>query len=215
MELKLISQIRGVIWDWNGTLLNDTILAVESMNSMLTKRGLPELSIGQYKKVFTFPVKDYYQIIGFDFDKEPFEIPALEFIDQYNQMVWDCSLHDNAMEVLNYFKNGGIGQYILSAMKQEMLDQCLNYYQISHFFKMASGLDDHYANSKLDTGGMMIRKLNLKPKELLLIGDTFHDFEVASQLGCSCILVSNGHQSYERLKSTGVLVVEDLAQLMN
>jgi phosphoglycolate phosphatase-like HAD superfamily hydrolase len=63
------------------------------------------------------------------------------------------------------------------------------------FFNMASGLDDHYANSKLDSGRAMIRKQNLEPKELLLIGDTVYDFEVVSQLGCSCILVSNGHQS--------------------
>ena len=213
MAIEFISQIRGIIWDWNGTLLNDTILAVESMNSMLTKRGLPELSIGQYKKVFTFPVKDYYQIIGFDFDKEPFEIPALEFIDQYNQMVWDCSLHENAKEVLTHFKNCGMDQYILSAMKQEMLDKCLEYYSISHFFEQVSGLDDHYANSKLDAGRVMLKSLDVEPGELLLIGDTIHDFEVASKLGCSCILVSNGHQSYERLKSTGAQVIEDLAQL--
>lgn len=214
MGIKLINQIRGVIWDWNGTLINDTLLAVESMNTMLIRRGLPALSISQYKKVFTFPVKEYYQIIGFDLDKEPFEIPALEFIDQYNQMVWNCSLHENALEVLNYFKNLGISQYLLSAMKQETLDKCLNYYQISHFFELVSGLDDHYANSKLDIGRVMIKKLNLEPKELLLIGDTIHDFDVASQLGCSCILVSDGHQSLERLKSTGVQVVENLAQLM-
>ena len=54
-----------------------------------------------------------------------------------------------------------------------------------------------------------------RPVEFLLEGDTVDDFEVASELGCACILVSNGHQSYERLKSTGVLVIEDLAQLMS
>ena len=213
MAIEFISQIRGIIWDWNGTLLNDTILAVESMNSMLCKRGLPGLSVGQYKNVFTFPVKDYYQVIGFDFDQEPFEIPALEFIDRYNQLVWDCSLHENTREVLTHFKNRGMDQYILSAMKQEMLDKCLEYYSISHFFEQVSGLDDHYANSKLDAGRVMLKSLDVEPGELLLIGDTIHDFEVASKLGCSCILVSNGHQSYERLKSTGAQVIEDLAQL--
>ncbi len=215
MGIKLIGQFRGIIWDWNGTLLNDTMLAVECMNRILYRRGIPVLSVGQYKKVFTFPVKEYYQLIGFDFDKEPFEVPAMEFIDQYNQMVWDCSLHENAKEVLNYFKNCGFGQYILSAMNQEILDQCLKYYQISHFFELVSGLSDHFAHSKLETGREMITKLNLEPKELLLIGDTIHDFEVASELGCSCILVSNGHQSYERLNRTGVIVVEDLMQLIN
>jgi phosphoglycolate phosphatase len=215
MEIKSIKLIKGIIWDWNGTLLNDTQLAVDSMNLMLRKRRLSPLSVGQYKDVFTFPVKNYYQIIGFDFDNEPFEIPALEFIDHYNLMVRECSLHENAIEVLNHFKNCGIRQCILSAMKQETLDQCLEYYQISHFFEQVSGLNDHYANSKLDTGKLMIGRLNIEPKELLLVGDTIHDFEVASELGCSCILISNGHQSYERLMTAGVQVIDDLLELKN
>jgi phosphoglycolate phosphatase len=214
MKISLNSQINGIIWDWNGTLLDDTQLAVESMNRMLMKRGLPVLSTEGYKNVFTFPVKDYYQKVGFDFEREPFEIPALEFIEQYNLLVRSCSLHENATEVLNYFRNIGIRQYVLSAMKQETLDQCLEYYQIRHFFEMVSGLDDHYANSKLDTGVLMIKNLHLDPREILLIGDTIHDFEVASELGCSCILLSNGHQSYEKLKRAGVPVMEDLLQLI-
>jgi phosphoglycolate phosphatase len=215
MKIKSINHIKCIIWDWNGTLLNDTQLAVESMNRILLKRGLPILSINQYKNVFSFPVKDYYQLIGFDFDKEPFEIPALEFIDHYNLMVQECSLHVNTIEVLNYFKNCGIRQCILSAMKQETLDQCLEFYHITHFFEQVSGLDDHYANSKLDTGRLLIGKLNLEPIELLLVGDTIHDFEVASELGCSCILVSNGHQSHERIIAAGVQIIDDLAELID
>jgi phosphoglycolate phosphatase len=215
MGIKLINQIKGIIWDWNGTLLNDTELAVEAMNRILQKRGLPVLSINQYKNVFTFPVKDYYQLIGFNFDKEPFEIPAMEFIDHYNHMVRECSLHENTIEVLNYFKNCGIRQCILSAMKQETLDKCLEFYQITHYFEQVSGLNDHYANSKLDTGKLLIGNLNLEPKELLLVGDTIHDFEVASELGCQCILVSKGHQSPERIKASGVQIIGDLSELMN
>jgi phosphoglycolate phosphatase len=215
MELKSDSQIKGIIWDWNGTLLNDTNLAVESMNGILSKRGLPVLTIDRYKNVFTFPVKDYYQLIGFDFGKEPFEIPALEFIDRYNLMVRDCSLHENTIEVLSFFKNCGMRQYILSAMMQETLDQCLEHYKITHFFEQVSGLDDHYANSKLETGRLMLGKLRYKPGELILIGDTVHDFDVATELGCACILVSNGHQSNKRLNRTGAMVIDDLSELMD
>ena len=43
-----------------------------------------------------------------------------------------------------------------------------------------------HANSKLDAGRVMLKSLDVEPGELLLIGDTIHDFEVASELGCSC-----------------------------
>ncbi len=127
MEQTMAETIGGIIWDWNGTLLNDIELCVQTINDMLQKRNLRKLTADEYKDVFSFPVKDYYQKIGFDFNAEPFEIPAREFIDNYN---------------------------------------------------------------------------------------TVHDFEVASELGCQCVLIANGHQSKYILESTGVLVIDELNQLL-
>jgi phosphoglycolate phosphatase len=214
MNVGPVSNYKGIIWDWNGTLLDDTHLAVAAMNGMLARRGLPALSVDRYKALFTFPVKDYYREVGFDFDLEPFEVPAMEFINRYNREVWECSLHAEAIWVLNHFKGLGIAQYILSAMQQETLDQCMEFYRIGHFFGHVSGLGDHYAHSKLESGKALLAKLPHPPADLLLIGDTLHDFEVAAELGIACLLISNGHQSHDRLKSAGVPVIADLAQLV-
>lgn len=210
----MIDQIGGVIWDWNGTLLNDAELAVETINSMLIRRNLPQLSVDRYKQVFTFPVKEYYRKIGFDFEAEPFEIPALEFIERYNEQVKGCCLHQDSTTVLNYFQSLGIRQFILSAMQQNTLDECLNHYQINHFFDHVSGLDNHYAASKIENGHRLIAELKLDARELVLIGDTIHDYEVAAELGCQCILIANGHQSREILEGTDAWVIDHLNQLL-
>jgi len=209
----MTNRVKGIIWDWNGTLLDDTKLAVETMNGMLGKRNLQTLSVDQYKEVFTFPVKDYYEKIGFDFELEPFEIPAIEFIERYNRLVSDCNLHDDAIPVLEYLKYYHIRQFVVSAMQQEMLDQCMEHYDIGKYFEHVSGLDNHYADSKVDNAKRMIADLQLNPEELILIGDTIHDFEVASELGCKCILIANGHQSRLVLQSTGTTIVDSLMQL--
>ncbi|MDO8927973.1 MAG: HAD hydrolase-like protein [Bacteroidota bacterium] len=206
--------IGGIIWDWNGTLLNDIELCVQTINEMLQKRNLQKLTVDEYKEVFSFPVKDYYQKIGFDFNDEPFDIPALEFIEEYNCQVKGCKLHENSVSVLNYFQSVGIRQFILSAMKQDALDQCLEQQNISHYFEHISGLDNHYAASKIENGQQLISELNLNASELILIGDTVHDFEVARELGCQCVLIANGHQSKHILESTGVLVIDELNQLL-
>ncbi|OFX60851.1 MAG: hypothetical protein A2066_20340 [Bacteroidetes bacterium GWB2_41_8] len=209
-----MDRIGGIIWDWNGTLLNDIDLCVQTINGMLQKRNLQRLSVDKYREVFSFPVKDYYQKIGFDFVAEPFEIPALEFIDSYNGSVQNCKLHKSTLTLLNYFQSVGIRQFILSAMKQDALDQCLEQQNISHYFEHVSGLDNHYAASKLENGQQLIAELNLNANELVLIGDTVHDFEVATELGCQCVLIANGHQSRQILESTGALVIDELMQLI-
>lgn len=214
MKLTMLEKVGGIIWDWNGTLLNDTELCVQTINEMLRKRGLQQLTVPEYKAVFSFPVKDYYQKIGFDFIAEPFEIPAREFIDNYNEQVHSCHLHEHSLTVLNHFQSFGIRQFILSAMKQDALDLCLEQQQINHFFEHVSGLDNHYAASKFENGQLLISKLSLNASELVLIGDTVHDFEVASELGCHCVLIANGHQSRQILESTGVLVIDKIGQLL-
>ncbi len=210
----MFDRTTGIIWDWNGTLLNDVQLCVETINDMLEKRFLPQLSLDTYKDAFSFPVKNYYRKIGFDFDDEPFEIPALEFIERYNQQVSGCSLHVETFRVLNYFRLAGIRQFVLSAMKQDVLEDCLRHYQIDHFFERVSGLDNHFAASKAENGHRLLERSNLMAAELVLIGDTIHDFEVATELGCSCVLIANGHQSREVLQASGALVIDSLGQLL-
>jgi phosphoglycolate phosphatase len=210
----MIGSAGGIIWDWNGTLLDDTRMAVQTMNQMLQRRGLPALSVEHYKSVFTFPVKDYYQKVGFDFQTEPFEVPAMEFIDLYNRQLKDCTLHFDTLKVLSYFRSVGVKQYILSAMEQEVLNDCLKHYQIDDFFEHVSGLDNVYAASKMLNGHRLIAELKLNPSDLVLIGDTVHDFEVAKELGCRCILIADGHQSKAVLQATGVLVIDSIQQLL-
>ena len=42
---------KNVVWDWNGTLLNDVKVGVNTLNDMLGRRGLPLLSVEDYKEL--------------------------------------------------------------------------------------------------------------------------------------------------------------------
>lgn len=212
--MVISENIRTVIWDWNGTLLDDIDLCIETINLLLARRNLTQLDTHKYREVFSFPVKDYYAKIGFDFNKEPFDIPAREFIDKYNRDVQNCSLHAGTLEVLEHFHQIGKQQIVLSAMEQRVLELTLQQNKIDHFFDEISGLDNHYAHSKIENGKILIQKMGLKADEICLIGDTVHDFEVAQELGCQCILIANGHQSEERLQATGCRVIASLTDLL-
>nr|WP_319510650.1 HAD hydrolase-like protein [uncultured Draconibacterium sp.] len=205
--------MQSIIWDWNGTLLNDLDFCISTINVLLKKRQLDILDRFSYKEVFSFPVKDYYEAIGFDFSKEDFSIPAREFIDLYNSGVPRCNLHAAAIEVLEHFKNMGLRQFVLSAMQQDMLEKTLEHQNILHYFEGVAGLNDHYAVSKIERGEQLIRRYSINKAEATIIGDTNHDFEVAQQLEIDCILVADGHQSVERLEATGAKVIEELQQL--
>lgn len=205
---------KTIIWDWNGTLLDDTDLCVDIVNELLSDRNIPKLTLERYKEIFNFPVKDYYEKAGFDFSKEAFEVPADQFITKYNfEINRDSSLHTGAREILKLLSKENYSQIILSAMKHDSLIHSVKHHQIDHYFDKISGINDHYAASKIDNAKRIFTELKLSSADCCLIGDTIHDYEVAESLGCDCILISGGHQNFERLSSTGNLVLRNLHEL--
>ena len=207
--------IKTILWDWNGTLLDDTEICRQIVNGLLKKRGLAELSFHRYQDIFTFPVKDYYEEAGFDFSKEDFKVPADEFIQSYHQKIESAKLHDQAQQTLQYFKQNNYLQFIVSAMEHQTLVQNITERDIFDYFEHISGIDNHYAHSKTENAIQLISDHNIDPAEVCLIGDTIHDFEVAEKIQCKCILISAGHQSRERLKTTGSPVLNSLSEIKN
>ncbi|MFA9389478.1 MAG: HAD family hydrolase [Prolixibacteraceae bacterium] len=208
-----MNKINTIIWDWNGTLLDDLDICIETINELLHQRKLPEIDKTFYLDVFGFPVKEYYQRIGFNFEQEPFDIPAHQYIESYKSKVKQCQLHQGVVELLQYFSELGFIQLILSASEQQSLEENLNYFGIRNWFTAVAGLDNHFAQSKKDIGVKMLNNLGIHPSTCCLIGDTTHDAEVAQAMGCQCILLSNGHQNAKKLLATGVPVVSHPEEL--
>jgi phosphoglycolate phosphatase len=195
-------KIKHIIWDWNGTLLNDSWLSIKAINILLLKYGLPAIEKDKYLEIFTFPVIKYYENLGFDFDKTSFSIIGTEFIKEYTFRMYEAKMQDGARETLNYFHEIGITQSLLSAAKQQMLEDLIKFHKLGKYFIKISGLTDHYANSKVNAGKAWIKELKQDTKDVLLIGDTLHDVEVADEIGTECVLIAQGHASHDQLKSS-------------
>lgn len=214
--MKLIKEkYTTIIWDWNGTLLNDLNVSIESMNMLLIKRQLPQLTKEHYKEVFGFPVIDYYQKLGFDFGKEAWENVAAEFMQAYHNKESTFELYEDAITTLEELKRKGYSQYILSAMKTASIEKMLKNYGIINYFDGIYGLDHHYADGKVEKGRDLLKNEQLSPQECILCGDTIHDAEVSKKLGLNCILICDGHQSVERLEATKYPVIQRLSELTN
>lgn len=192
-----------IIWDWNGTLLNDVDACVEVMNVMLQKRNMSFLDKDTYKSIFTFPVRDYYKLLEFDFEKESFEKLSVEYIDLYKKFSETAPLQLGVMDALEYFQSKDYKQIILSASEQKALEYQVKKRDIEQYFDSILGLNNIYAKSKLQNAFKYMENSNMDTNKALLIGDTYHDYEVACAIGADCILVENGHQRLDEKKING------------
>ena len=201
---------RHVIWDWNGTLVDDAWLCVEIVNELLVRRGLAPTTLCEYREVFGFPLRAYYESVGFDLEREDFAAMGDEFNIRYNQRRRECRLREGACEVLTALGRNGVGQSLLSASNEMDLEEMVADYEVRSHFAAVAGVDNGLGEGKIERGHRHLADLNCKGDEVLLVGDTVHDVEVAAALGAHCVLLPSDHQSRRRLVGSGATVVEGL-----
>ena len=196
---------RYVIWDWNGTLLDDTAAALETLNDMLAKRGSPEIGMEFYRDNFRFPVKPFYEKIGVVLEGEDWDALAREYHDVYAAK--EKRLAADAKEAVLEVRRRGAGESIVSALRQDLLERDTERFGIRRDMDWLFGVDNLDGRSKTDRAKEALSAIcgrkGVSPDETVLVGDSLHDAEVATAIGVRCILYGGGSHSPARLATAG------------
>ena len=193
-----------IIWDWNGTLLDDVNAAVGALNRMLAKHKLPPVTREFYRANFGFPVRPFYQQVGIDLDRVDWDEICTDFHAFIAAEPQD--LHPSTRDALEAARAGGLNQCILSALREDLLCRDTARFGVAPFFDYIFGVDNLDGATKLSRGRDLVATLPPQTR-LYFIGDTLHDAEVGAALGAEVILVGCGHQNPERLCATGYPVL--------
>jgi len=203
----------SVIWDWNGTLLDDIELAVDIVNDLLEGFGVPRLSTDQYRAIFDFPVTVYYERAGLDLSQHDFNRISEQFCNRFENEFGRVSLFSSAPEILQAVRDSGMQQFLLSGTEHRALHRMTARCGALNFFNAAKGLRDNYASGKHNAAREIMEQFQLSADRTVMIGDTTHDADVAQHLGVDCILLSSGHHSRERLSKKDCRVFDSLSAL--
>lgn len=207
---------KTIIFDFNGTLLDDCELCLDILNKLCKEYGLKSVSMERYKDIFTFPVYLYYKQCGFDVESDTFLNVGKKFHEYYNNLSYEnAKLFPCVNEVLNALKSKGYTIVCLSASKIDTLIKQLKYYEIFDYFDSIVGLDNTYAHSKIEVAKLFMKDNRIENSTTLLIGDSIHDLEVANEINVNCYLVSTGHTSKKRLEKVSENVLDDLKCVLN
>ena len=209
-----MSSIKHIVWDWNGTLLNDGWLFVKIMNQILKKRALNKITEKIYREIFCFPLEKFYIKMGFDFEKESFEKSSLEFISLYSKHKNEASLYPGVKKLLIKLNKLGVKNYILSAQNQQALIEQVKFYGLFDFFDLIVGTNNLHARGKALMAENLFKKINANNSKILMIGDTNLDINIAKNNNCSAIGATYGHQHPKRFKNNKNLrLIADFNQL--
>lgn len=187
---------------------------MDSVNRMLCDRGLsiiPDLEA--YREIFDFPIKEYYRSLGFDFEKEPYEVLAPIWVELYLENSRSSGMVDGVVEVVKAVGKTEMSQIVFSASERNMLCQQLSELGIIEYFDEVIGLKDIHAESKLHLAQEW--RQNNPDAKILFVGDTVHDADTATVLGADCLLFTGGHQSKSRLLTKGCQTIDGIIEILD
>lgn len=203
-----------IIWDFNGTLIDDIHAALASVNDMLTKRNQSIIDVETYSKAVDTPIWKFYEVV---FEKGSItpEEAVKEFNSGYDKHLRENPLMDGAREMLSYFEGLKKRQLIVSASNINKVNKSLEALRIREYFTDVLAMDDFNAGDKTFLAKAYLEKNEILPEEAVVIGDCVFDYRMAQEIGADTILNTKGHQARAELSQTKALIIDDLRELKN
>lgn len=204
-----------VFFDFNGTILDDVDLCLNLLNDILVMQGKETITKEDYRNIFCFPIKKYYEAAGIDFKMNSFEELSLDFIKKYQPASFKCNINKNLLKTVEKLKIDGYTVGILSASEINNLTEQLNVLGIYDKFDFVLGLDNIHAASKVEVAREFIKNNHINSDNIIFIGDTDHDALVSKSINAKCFLYTNGHQSRDVLRKCNEIMIDDFLEIFS
>lgn len=154
--------------------------------------------------------------MGFSIDGEEYQRLVCDYWELYKSNSKGIPLMPGVLDVLNSLNQKQIKQYILSASDRRMVLDQISAYGIRHFFEDIIAPQDGYALGKVELAKQWMSDKNIPSSNVIMIGDTLHDYETAKAIKVDCALVNKGHQNLSALApAPSIMVFDSISELVN
>lgn len=200
-----------LVWDWNGTLLNDLNLVVSATNTALAGIGGPVITAEEHRTQFRRPVADYYaEVLGRVLDAEEFGRLDKLFHDAYRIGLASCELAEDAVGAIRSWTGS---QSLLSMWFHDELVPAVDRYGLTALFHQVDGLRGTVGGDRKAVHlARHLATFGVDGASTVLIGDSVDDAEAAESVGARCVLYTGGFTDSARLRAAGVPVADSLTE---
>ncbi|MFF5763588.1 HAD family hydrolase [Streptomyces tanashiensis] len=204
---------KHLVWDWNGTLLDDIGAVIGATNAAFAELGLESLTLERYRELYTVPVPKFYErLMGRLPTDEEWTVMDGAFHRHYWERAESCGLTIGAAELLAARQESGLTQSLLSLAPHTELIPLVRRHGIAERFVRMDGRPDASTDGK---SGHMVRHLaalEVPAERVVVIGDAADDALAAAHVGARAVLYTGGSHSRASLARVGVPVVDSLEE---
>jgi len=200
-----------LLWDWNGTLLDDLTLVVSASNQAFASAGGRSVDADEHRRQFRRPVAEFYaEILGRAVSEEEFGRLDRIFHDAYRLGLTTTSLAADAQAAITSWPGS---QSLLSMWFHDELIPAVETYGLAGLFARVDGLRTEVGGD-LKAGHLArhLEEIAVAGEQVVLIGDSLDDALAAQSVGAVAVLYTGGFTHPARLRASGLPVADTLVE---
>lgn len=205
--------VQHVVWDWNGTLLDDLEVVLGAVNVAMATLDGPPVDGDIYRTHFTRPIQHFYEgLLGRSISESEWHLLNDTYHEAYYSQVHDAPLAFDALDALARVDGLGWNQSLLSMTPQARLEWVVADHGLFDRLQPVTGLPGQTGGLKAEHMELHLDRQNLVGPQVAVIGDTPDDVTAARAVGAVAILYDSGSHHREQLDEVGVPVVNSLVE---
>jgi phosphoglycolate phosphatase-like HAD superfamily hydrolase len=200
-----------VVWDWNGTLLDDLPIVIQSVNRSIRAFGLNAIDAGVYRDHYTRPVRHFYDsLFGRPVTDEEWLRLNTGFHESYFELATRVDLAPGARDAMARLQHAGWTQSLLSMSPQDWLVGIVDRLGLTELFLIVDGLSGPSGGLKAFHLEEHLAALAIDGDRVVVVGDTPDDVAAARHVGAVPILFHGGSHHMDVLEAEGVPIAETI-----
>lgn len=193
---KLNSEIKLVIWDLNGTILNDLeYMYTHGMCHIFNHFNVSPPSIEQYRNETTADFLKFYHKYGIPSDQIENDLNNL-LKNNYANQVEHPPLHEDVVESLQKINWHGIDQSLVTAFNEDSTRAILKAASITNYFYEIKT----HVSKKTEVILEMINVCGIVPSNVIGITDTVNDIKAFIDAGIKPYICYRGFHTLEYIQ---------------
>ncbi|CAD0001581.1 HAD family hydrolase [Flavobacterium salmonis] len=212
-------KFKGIIFDLDGTLVNSLEDISDAMNSVLTSLNYPTHTYDTYQYFIGSGLRNLVSkaLPASNNSDDQIEICFASMVNEYREV---CTLktkpYEGIVELLDNLALQNIKMAVFSNKADELTKKIASEIFPNHF-DAAVGLSTEALKKPNPFEAVEIsKKWNLKPEEILFVGDSDIDMQTAVNANMFPVGVTWGYRTQEELKNSGAkLVINSASELID
>ena len=205
-----------MVWDWNGTILDDNEAVVAAVNTVCATFGRAPIDLPYWRSIYRRPLLDCYaELLGRQLSQQDWADIDRGYHAAYRALLSTTRLTPGIPDELRRWQAAGRTQSLLSMWFHDELVALVAELGLTGLFDRIDGL-------RMDAGGHgktahlaeHLAALRVDPADVLVVGDVLDDAAAAQAAGARCVLVTTGVTDRATLRTSGVPVVDSVAEAL-